>query len=78
MSPMSADEFRNSVMISVGQLARLAQVPDNRTMIKWLRGAGINILRSGRRHVVERAALQEKLPGVYESLLSKLYGGEED
>jgi hypothetical protein len=78
MKRMSVEEFEECVMISVGQLARLAQVPDNRTMIKWLRGAGINVVRSGSRHVVERAALKEKLPGVYESLLSKLYGGEED
>jgi hypothetical protein len=77
MRPMSVEEFEQCVMISVGQLARLAEVSENRTVLRWLRGAGVNVVRSGRRHMVERASLKAKLPGVYESLISKL-GGEEE
>jgi hypothetical protein len=78
MREMSVAEFEQCVLISVGQLARLADVPNNRTMIRWLRGAGVNVLRSGRRHMVERVSLKEKLPGVYKGLLSKLPGADED
>jgi hypothetical protein len=77
MRPMSVEEFEQCVMISVGQLARLAEVPENRTVLRWLRGAGVNVVRSGRRHMVERASLKAKLPGVYKSLISKL-GGEDE
>lgn len=71
---MTPKEFDSALTLTVGQLARLAGIANNRTMVRLLRAGGIQVLRAGRRHVVERLALRAAMPGFYEALTTKLAG----
>jgi hypothetical protein len=69
---MTPREFDSALTLTVGQLARLAGIANNRTMVRLLRAGGIQVLRAGRRHVVERLALRAAMPSFYEALTTKL------
>jgi len=71
-------DFDNAVTFTIGQLARLAGITNNRTLIRLLRASGVQVLRVGRRHVVERLSLKAALPGFYDGLVRKLVGANED
>ncbi len=69
---MTPEEFDRAAVLTVGQIARVAGMKNNRTTLRLLRGGGVPILRAGRRHVVERLALRTAMPGFYEALVTKV------
>lgn len=74
---MTPREFDTAVLLTVGQIARIAGMRDNRTTLRLLRAGGVRVLRHGRWHVVEKLAVRETMPALYEALASKLHAVDE-
>ena len=69
---MTPHEFDAALVLTVGQLSRLAGIADNRRTLRLLRGAGVKVFKIGRWHVVERLAVRNALPSFYEALASRV------
>jgi len=74
MTPM---EFDDSVLLTIGQIARITGIKDNRTATRILEAGGVRVLRSGTWHVVERLALRQVMPAFYEALVTKLHDSQD-
>ena len=73
---MTPREFDSAVLLTIGQISRISGV-DRRTVSRVLQSGGINVLRSGRRYLVERLALLKAMPAFYEAMVAKLHDARE-
>jgi excisionase family DNA binding protein len=68
---MTTREFDSAVLLNIGEIARITGVYRG-TVLRAFESGGVKVLRSGRRYLVEKLAIQKCMPAFYEAMVRKL------